>query len=100
MSEPGVVCSWNADEGWGVIDVANVDGGVWAHFSTIEGRSFGVLNVGESVFVEWDDVKHGSCSAQATRVLVDGNEGPVDVQAGSGVLNSILTIKWDADQKD
>ncbi|GGL88858.1 hypothetical protein GCM10009706_29430 [Curtobacterium citreum] len=100
MPVPGVVRSWDGDEGWGVVDVDEVDGGVWVHFSAIEGRTFGYLAVGEPVGVEWEMTPHPPYQAQATRVLVDESEGLPAGAAASGVLNSQLTIEWDTKNDD
>lgn len=100
MPDSGIVRSWNSDEGWGVVDVADVDDGIWVHFSSIEGRPFGFLNVGEPVTVDWEPVEHSPYPAQATRVIVATNDEPADDQASSNALNSILTIEWDADGKE
>ncbi|MCW2765284.1 MAG: hypothetical protein JWO11_1243 [Nocardioides sp.] len=36
MAATGRVRSWNAEEGWGVIDCDETPGGCWFHFSAIE----------------------------------------------------------------
>ena len=67
----GVVTTWNADEGWGVIDSADTPGGCWTFYSALHpdevinaqpGDSFSIgggirgLNVGEQVDFEWESV--------------------------------------------
>jgi cold shock CspA family protein len=97
MSAAGTVRSWNPGEGWGVVDVDQVDGGVWVHFSAIEGRPSGHLDVGESVLVDWEAVSHPPCAAQATRVIVDGSGSSTHEEPRPGAMHSTLTFEWDAD---
>lgn len=99
-AQRGTVRNWNVDDGWGVVDVDAVDGGVWVHFSAIEGRPSGYLVVGEPVTVEWQDIPHPPCVAEATRAVVDGPHTPLVAEPGDGVLNSVLTIRWDADRSE
>jgi CspA family cold shock protein len=35
MANPGVVRTYDTDEGWGIIDGPDVPGGCWVHFSVI-----------------------------------------------------------------
>jgi cold shock CspA family protein len=103
----GTVRSWNADEGWGVVDLDPVVGGdpglpavvrdVWVHFGAVVGRDFGYLVPGERVSVTWDEVPHPPHGGQASAVVVaDGGSGGGPIEAsGSGVMNSTLTVRWD-----
>ncbi|WP_152427117.1 cold-shock protein [Curtobacterium flaccumfaciens] len=98
MSDNGIVRIWKPDEGWGVVDVDQIDGGIWVHFSAIEGRDFGVLAIGETVAVDWEDVEHPPYAAQATRVTTAGYVESSRSDSDSGILNSHLTIEWDKDR--
>jgi CspA family cold shock protein len=100
MPTSGIVRDWNADEGWGVVDVDDIRGGIWVHFSAIDGRSFGYLTPGESVTVEWEEISHPPFPVQATRVIPEGKAGSATAGSNTGVLNSHLTIEWDEDRKN
>ncbi|MGJ0119969.1 cold-shock protein [Williamsia sp. MIQD14] len=51
----GTVRTWNADEGWGVLDAAETPGGAWAHYSEIRGMSgFRTVEVGARVEFAWE----------------------------------------------
>lgn len=70
----GVVRSWDAEEGWGVIDVPALDGPVWAHFSALDGEGFLALAVGDAVELEVIAVPGGQdgYAHRATRVARQG----------------------------
>ncbi len=56
----GIVRSWDADEGWGVIDAAEVPGGSWTHYSSIEMIGYKELRAGQPVeFVAEDFLQDG-----------------------------------------
>lgn len=48
----GTVKAWSDDEGWGVLESAEVPGDVWAHFGAIETTGFRTLAVGQRVTFE------------------------------------------------
>ncbi|WP_257016974.1 MULTISPECIES: cold-shock protein [unclassified Rhodococcus (in: high G+C Gram-positive bacteria)] len=52
----GTVQTWNAEEGWGVIDSAQTPDGCWAFYSSIVGEGFRTLTVGATVSLEWEQV--------------------------------------------
>lgn len=65
----GQVVQWHEDEGWGVVESAELDGPVWAHFSGIDPAGPGVrpggyrkLTVGDRVRITaeraWQDGFH------------------------------------------
>jgi CspA family cold shock protein len=43
------VKSWNDEEGWGVLVSSEVNGDIWAHFSSIEGDGYRELVPGQKV---------------------------------------------------
>lgn len=45
----GVVKSFDATEGWGVIDAPEVPGGCWVHFSVIQMPGYRQLHAGQQV---------------------------------------------------
>jgi cold shock protein len=44
-----VVRRWHDEEGWGVADAPEAPGGIFVHFSFIEGEGYRSLAAGESV---------------------------------------------------
>jgi CspA family cold shock protein len=44
-----VVERWYDEEGWGVADAAEAPGGIFIHFSGIDGEGYRSLNEGEAV---------------------------------------------------
>ncbi|SDH85328.1 cold-shock protein [Agrococcus jejuensis] len=61
------VQEWHADERWGRVVVESGDA-VWVHFSAIEGRVLGALEVGEQVRV-WCEPGLQQGEHQAERVV-------------------------------
>ena len=49
MTGSGVVRSFDAEEGWGVIDGPDVPGGCWVHFSAIAMTGYRELAAGQTV---------------------------------------------------
>ncbi|GAA2509787.1 cold-shock protein [Winogradskya humida] len=49
MVSVGTVRSWNADEGWGVLDGPGVPGGCWVHFSAVAAPGYRELETGRTV---------------------------------------------------
>ena len=51
----GVVKSFDADEGWGVIASAELPGDCFVHFSSIEIRGYRELRAGQHVWLTYED---------------------------------------------
>ncbi|WP_045821572.1 cold-shock protein [Williamsia herbipolensis] len=67
----GTVRSWNADEGWGVLDAPEAPGGAWVHFSEIRGMTgFRVLEVGARVEFAWEAARQDGFDYRAEDVDV------------------------------
>jgi cold shock CspA family protein len=65
----GTVQTWNAEEGWGVIDSPQTPDGCWAFYSSIVGEGFRTLTVGATVSLEWEQViDQDGYQYRATRV--------------------------------
>ena len=94
----GTVVVWHDERGWGLVALADSGDEVWAHFSSVEGRASGTLEVGEEVVV-WDQPGSRPGTRQAVRVVPTTN---VDPRAGrpqppSEAYRSSLTIIDDPD---
>jgi len=53
VTSRGVVRFWNSEDGWGVIDCAQIPGGCWVHFSEVEVEGFRKFTPGRHVTFEW-----------------------------------------------
>ncbi|HVT41797.1 MAG TPA: cold shock domain-containing protein [Acidimicrobiales bacterium] len=51
---PGTVRWFASEEGWGVIDAAEVPGGCFVHFSNIAGEGWRSLDEGQSVVFTYE----------------------------------------------
>jgi cold shock protein len=72
--ERGRVESWDEDTGWGVLSANLPNGGVFAHFSVVEGEGYRALKPGDAVSFDYVPAAggHGSqdgCSYVAERVV-------------------------------
>ncbi|CAJ62888.1 hypothetical protein FRAAL4246 [Frankia alni ACN14a] len=52
----GVVRTYDAERGWGVIDAPEVPGGCWVHYSMIEMDGYRDLVAGRQVTFRWEPV--------------------------------------------
>ena len=69
----GVVKSFDADEGWGVIAAPEVPGGCFVHFSVIQAPGFRELRVGQQVQFTYEDpgFRQDGCPYRAMAVWPD-----------------------------
>lgn len=73
-AERGRVESWDDETGWGVLSADLPNGGVFAHFSVVEGEGYRSLTPGDPVAFEYVDAGGGpgsqdGCSYVAERVV-------------------------------
>ena len=84
----GTVRSWNAEEGWGVVDSPQTAGGCWVHFSAVQVPGWQELEPGTGVELLWVDADQDGYLYRALSVRPDGvdpaYERPVAPQAGTG----------------
>jgi CspA family cold shock protein len=52
----GTVRTWDAAEGWGVVDSPETPGGCWAHFSAVAVDGYRALVAGQAVALDWEQV--------------------------------------------
>lgn len=64
----GRVISWNADEGWGVLQSPEVPAEVWCHFSAVDAPGYRELTVGEAVSFTWEAVEQDGYHYSAVAV--------------------------------
>jgi len=99
MPSTGTVCSFNADEGWGVLDAPDTPGGCWVHFSAIVGPGYRSLAAGELVRFRAERADQDGYAYRATKVWTDDTEPPDPVHDGpnAGAYRSVLTMTFDPD---
>lgn len=68
MSVIGTVRTWNAPEGWGVIDSPETPGGCWTHFTHITTAGYKSLETGQQVVLEWETGRQEGYDYHATMV--------------------------------
>src|SRR4051812_32542200 len=56
------------DEGWGVVEGADVPGGCWVHFSAVDVPGYRTLQPGQAVVVDWEERDQDGFAYTATRV--------------------------------
>ncbi|QCR18762.1 cold-shock protein [Agrococcus sp. SGAir0287] len=97
----GTVVEWHDDEGWGLVALATSGAEVWAHFSIIEHRAFGSLEVGEEVRV-WYQPGPEAGALHAVRVVPTTNldDAVVEPEPPGEAYRSSLTVVEDPDRRD
>lgn len=93
MPNMGTVRVWNADEGWGVIDAAEVPGGCWAHFSAIVAGGYRELAEGQRVAFTAEPGPQDGYDFRAVQVWPEGTS-PGSAPPGSA-YSSTLTLSFD-----
>ena len=93
----GTVRSWNAEEGWGVIDAPGAPGGCWTHVSHLDMSGFRSLKAGQEVDLEFDDRGQDGFPFRAVRVIVPGTPraNPQFSTGTSGSYRSTVGLRFD-----
>ncbi|GAA2595346.1 hypothetical protein GCM10010435_87960 [Winogradskya consettensis] len=97
----GTVRSWNADEGWGVLDGPDVPGGCWAHFSAVAATGHRELGTGRTVVFRAEAANQDGYPFRAVKIWTGENKPP-DPQAGAGssdACSSTLTLTFDKPER-
>jgi cold shock CspA family protein len=64
----GTVLRWDADQGAGLVDVADLPGDCWVEAAALDPSTGGGLRAGQVVEVEWSDTGSGDHPVRADRV--------------------------------
>jgi CspA family cold shock protein len=99
MASTGTVRTFNADEGWGVLDAPDTPGGCWVHFSAIVAAGYRSLTAGDHVRFHAERGEQDGFAYRATKVWTGGTEppDPVHDEPSSGAYQSSLTLTVDPD---
>ncbi len=98
----GTVRSWDAEQGWGVVDSSQTPGGCWVSASAVVMPGAAALVPGSGVELTWVDADQDGYLYRALSVRPDGvdpgYERPVAAQAGSGAEAGAWSsaFDWDA----
>jgi CspA family cold shock protein len=97
MTSSGSVRTFDADEGWGVIDGPDVPGGCWVHFSAIEMPGFRALVAGQRVTFRAEAANQDGFAFRATKVWTGADEPPDQppTRGNSAAYRSTLTLTFD-----
>ncbi|MFI5845175.1 cold-shock protein [Catenuloplanes sp. NPDC051500] len=91
-----VIRSWNADEGWGVIDSPATPGGCWAHFSSAAVPGVASFTPGQAVELEFESPGQDGYPYRAVRLQPAGATPTGRAPAvGGGAYSSTLTLSFD-----
>jgi CspA family cold shock protein len=98
MASVGSVQTFDADEGWGVIDGPDVPGGCWVHFSSIATDGYRQLTQGQQVSFRAESASQDGYAYRAVKVWTDGIEPPDQAQTPGGfaAYHSSLTLTFDS----
>ena len=66
------VREWHDDEGWGVVESADLAGLCWVHFSVVEMVGYRRLAPGQRVLVQVEYAEQDGYDCRATRVVPEG----------------------------
>ncbi len=102
MSEDGIITGtvlrWSDEDGWGVLGSDELDGSVFAHYSSIVDQvgERGLVQ-GQQVAFSWRQPGQDGCDYSAVDVYTTPSRTPVErpVQHHPGAYTSSLTIEFD-----
>ena len=97
MTSVGTVRTYDADEGWGVIDGPDVPGGCWVHFSAIAMDGYRQLMRGQHVRFRAEPAEQDSFAFRAVKVWTGDTEpaDPAGEHRHTSAFGSSLTLNND-----
>jgi cold shock protein len=95
----GRVQRWYPEEGWGVLESKDLDGAVFAHYSSIRDQSgWRGLEAGQQVAFTWEQPGQDGCEYSAVDIYTTETRTPVlppEAPPGARAYSSSLTIEFD-----
>jgi CspA family cold shock protein len=67
----GIVRTWSAEEGWGIIDSPATPGGCWAHFSSLQMKGYRAAQPLQSVAFTFETAEQDGFDYRAVEVRLD-----------------------------
>lgn len=97
MTSVGSVRTFDADEGWGVIDGPDVPGGCWVHFSAIAMAGYRELKPGQRVSFSAEAASQDGFAFRAVKVWTGDAEPPGQPgrEESSAAYQSRLTLTFE-----
>jgi cold shock protein len=97
MRSSGSVRTYDADEGWGVVDGPDVPGGCWVHFSAVAATGYRELAAGQRVSFRAEPADQDGFAYRAVKVWTGDAEPPGRPGSGdpAGAYRSSLTLSFD-----
>ncbi len=94
--------TFDADEGWGVIDGPDVPGGCWVSFSVIAMEGYRALEPGQQVSFRAESASQDGYAYRATKVWTEATEPPDQPQTwgNSQAYHSTLTLTFDSPDQE
>ena len=97
MTSTGQVRSYDAEQGWGVIDGPDVPGGCWVHFSAVAAPGYRELATGQEVSFRAEPADQDGFAYRAVKVWT-GDAEPADQPSAVGdAYRSSLNLSYDVD---
>jgi cold shock protein len=92
-----MVRTYHPDEGWGILDGADVPGGCWVHFSAIMMDGFRKLTAGQRVSFLAEVAAQDGLAYRAVKVWTGDTEPADHPRQGteSAAFRSTLTLTFD-----
>ena len=94
----GRVRRWYPEEGWGVLESSELDGAVFAHFSSIrDGSGRRALEAGQQVTFTWESPGQDGYEHRAVDIFTTEARTPAEPRAvqDARAYSSSLTIEFD-----
>jgi CspA family cold shock protein len=94
----GRVQRWYPEEGWGVLESRDLDGTVFAHFSSIRDQTgWRGLETGQQVAFTWELPGQDGCDYRAVDIYTTEARTPAEPPAtqNADAYSSSLTIEFD-----
>jgi cold shock protein len=94
----GRVQRWYPEEGWGVLESIDLDGTVFAHFSSIQDQhGWRGLETGQQVTFTWERPGQDGCEYRAVDIYTSEEQTPAEppVTQSPDAYSSSLTVEFD-----
>ncbi|GGK00012.1 hypothetical protein GCM10010123_32300 [Pilimelia anulata] len=93
---------YDPDEGWGVIDGADVPGECWVHFSAIAADGYRQLVQGQMVFFRAEPVAQDGYAFRAVKVWTGATEPPdrPSPRTSPNAYHTSLTLTFESPHPD
>jgi cold shock protein len=95
MTVKALVREWHDDEGWGVVDAAEVPGGCWVSFAHVALTGHRHLRPGQAVALDWERAAQDGFDYRAVRAWPWGADPAETTTSAATAYTSSLTLTFD-----